>query len=62
MDLPDVTTDKAEWVQIRGGDNPLWNNTIFVDVFSTDGGLTFTISTERESPDKERPVHISRTV
>lgn len=62
MNPPDVTTATAEWTKIRGGNTPLWHNNIFEDVYSTDGGITFTISTTRESPDKEREVFTSRKV
>lgn len=62
MQPPDVTNAAAEWEQIRWGKHPLWKNLTHQDVFSTDAGATFTISTERYDPDTPRPVHISRRV
>jgi hypothetical protein len=69
MALPDVTTDPAEWEQIKrsstvAGDarTPLWKNTVHQDVYSTDGGKTYTISTERYDPETARPIHNSRKV
>ena len=62
MAIPDVTTEKTEWGLIRAGRSPLWKNLVHQDVFSTDGGKTFTISTEREDPNCPRPVRNSRKV
>lgn len=62
MQPPDVTTASSEWEKIRSGDNPLWKNLVHQDVFSTDGGITFTISTERYDPNIQRQVHSSRKV
>lgn len=62
--LPDVTTASSEWELIRGdrkGD-PLWKNTVHPNVYSTDGGKTFTISTERWDPEIPREVFTSRKV
>lgn len=60
--LPDVTTDTEEWEKIRSGNNPLWKNLVHENVFSTDGGATFTISTDRVSPDIPREIYESRKV
>lgn len=62
MKPPDVTSTSSEWEKIRGGNTPLWKNKIHENVFSTDGGKTFTISTEREAPYKRREVFTSRKV
>lgn len=59
---PDVTTATSEWEQIRKGKHPLWKNKVHENVYSTDGGITFTISTEREAPYKRREVFNSRKV
>lgn len=61
MNPPDVTNAKNEWV-LMVGRNDLWANTIFDGVYSTDGGKTFTIASERESPEKPRQVRDSRKV
>jgi len=53
---PDVTTAATEWRQIRKGNYPLWKNLVHPNVYSTDGGKTFTISTEREDPECPRQV------
>ncbi len=62
MKPPDVTTDPAEWEKIRSGNSPLWKNLVHQDVFSTDGGKTFTVSTTRECPEEPREVYPSRKV
>lgn len=68
-EVPDVTTDPAEWLELRpairedgSSGSPLWKNVVYEDVYSTDGGKTFTISTEREHPDIPRIVRESRKV
>ena len=62
MRPPDVTTNKDEWEKIRGGNDPLWKNLVHENVYSTDGGVTFTVSTTREDPDIPREVYNSRKV
>lgn len=69
MQPPDVTNDPAEWEQVKrsktdaGEDRkPLWKNLVHDNVYSTDGGETFTISTERVDPVTEREVRQSRKV
>lgn len=62
MNPPDATTASSEWEQIRTGNYPLWKNLIHENVFSTDGGLTFTVSITRETPENPREVFTSRKV
>lgn len=64
MSVPDVTTASSEWEQVRDSshDDPLWKNTVHENVYSTDGGKTFTIATERVAPDIPREVRQSRKV
>ena len=65
MGLPDVTTNPAEWDLIRSTTRPsggLWKNNVHANVYSTDGGMTFTISTTREHHEKPRDVYPSRKV
>lgn len=59
--VPDITNDPAEWKRIHSRKG-LWQNRIYLDAFSRDGGLTFTISTERESAEIPRLVRKSRNV
>lgn len=59
---PDATTDPDEWEKIRSGNSPLWKNLIHENVYSTDGGRTFTVSTDRYDPDLPRDVYESRRV
>lgn len=69
MQPPDVTTNPAEWEQVKrskaedgSSRQPLWKNLVHQDVYSTDGGKTYTISTERVDPDTPRIVRNSRKV
>ena len=59
--IPDVTTNLSEWRRLRVKD-PLWQHKIWQDVYSKDGGVTFTISTEREHAEVPRIVRNSRKV
>lgn len=59
MQPSEVTNNPAEWEQIR---KDLWKNKIWLNVYSTDAGATFTISTERIDPEIPREVFISRVV
>lgn len=61
MKPPDVTTAASEWVKLDTRTD-LWRNTVHDGVYSTDGGLTFTIYHERYDPDIPRPVRESRKV
>ena len=59
MRPPAVTKDPSEWEKIRSGNDPLWKNLVHENVYSTDGGKTFTVSTTREDPDIPREVYTS---
>jgi len=61
MQPPDVTTAASEWERTTDR-TALWKNLIHDNVYSTDGGITFTISTEREDPECAREVFTSRKV
>jgi len=61
MQPPDVTTAASEWERTTDR-TALWKNLIHDNVYSTDGGVTFTISTEREDPERAREVFTSRKV
>lgn len=61
MHPPDVTNNPAEWSRLENR-TPLWQNKLHLDVFSTDGGKTFTIATERVQEDIPRLVRTSRKV
>lgn len=61
MEPPDVTTAPSEWERTSDR-TPLWKNLVHENVYSTDGGKTYTISTERESPTRKRRVRNSRKV
>ena len=67
--LPDVTTKPAEWeiesksISPSGEErNLVWRNKVHPNVYSTDGGKTYTISTERIDPTIPREVRESRKV
>lgn len=69
MQPPDVTTDPDEWEVESQSVSPsgerrniVWRNKIHQDVYSTDGGKTYTISTERIDPTIPREVRNSRKV
>ncbi len=61
MNPPDVTDDKNEW-ELVPRRTDLWMNLVHENVYSTDGGKTYTISTEREDPNTPRQVRNSRRV
>ena len=61
MQPPDVTTSPSEWVKMDTR-TPLWKNIVHDGVYSTDGGVTFTIYSERYDPDTPRLVRESRKV
>ncbi len=61
MQPPDVTTAASEWEKLPGR-TALWKNLVHENVYSTDGGKTYTISTERETPNRKRQVRNSRKV
>ena len=61
MPVPDITNNPAHWERTIDR-TPLWRNLIHPDIWSTDGGLTYTIATEREHPEVPRFVRNSRKV
>ena len=69
MPMPYITNDPTKWEQVKrsstvAGDprTPLWQHTEYPDVYSTDGGETYTISTERYDPEIARIIRNSRKV
>lgn len=61
MDPPDVTNEKDKWIRLDTRTS-LWQNVDHPECISKDRGRTYTISTEREAPDKPRQVRETRKV
>ena len=59
IQLDEVTDAADQWVKTDQRTD-LWAHVTFENVFSTDGGKTFTVSTERVDPDTERDIFESR--